>query len=751
MVNSHLLRPRVLLGAALLAGLLPLAVVWACGPFFEPEVFTPAQHPQDLQLFATGKLGILQPTYWQADHVVAFRYLNGGHLSKAEQLAYAPPPAPTPTGTWEQQQKAQLEQTAAYRWTQARSGFTQRPLAKAPTANRTVEIQHPGFVEQDELLNCPDNAFDTAIATLQSRAQTWGRQSADLQNWILGQDAVFANCSDPAGVMPTPAPANAGQPLKQDRAYQTAAAHFYALQYNEALSGFLAIAQDKSSPWARWGEYLAARAEIRKAAATIPTVESGDGLANFDPALMQSAQARLTRVAQTSDPQIKHAALAELSFVNVRLDPEAHLNEAANALAGPSPDPEFARHLDDLRFLADHNVTGDAELLRWMGLSAKINLADEWRSSKSLPWLIAAIAAAKPADPETPGLIAAAAALAPSSPGYATANYHRIRLLILSGQLQQARDLATTLLSSLPSKKMAGSRNAVLGLRMTTAPTFIAFLEDAPRQVIDSGYSPEYSPGTAPDTLCIHMDSGNCVEQIPSTQFELDSVAAFNSQLPLSFWMTASDSHSPLPQNLREGIAWAGWVRAVQLDDIAAAAHLAPSLPASVRAIAGDSTGFPATLAMLSNPGLRPYIEQGVQRTVTFHQLDDYRDNWWVDSTDLSQDWRNESLAMQPPRTPLTFLTPEERDRAQKELETLKNLPPGVTWLGRRAIDYVKAHPDDPHAAESLYLTVRATRYSPYIDQAKQSAQQSVSKEAFELLHRRYPKSTWAAKTPYYY
>jgi hypothetical protein len=750
MVNSHLLRPRVLLGAALLAGLLPLAVVWACGPFFEPEVFTPAQHPQDLQLFATGKLGILQPTYWQADHVVAFRYLNRGHLSKAEQLAYAPPPAPTPTGTWEKQQKAQLEQSAAYRWTQARSQFTQRPLAKAPTANRAVEIQHPGFVEQIEVLNCPDNAFDTAIGTLQSRAQTWGSQSADLQNWILGQDAVFANCSDPAGVMPTPAPANAGQLLKQDRAYQTAAAHFYALQYDDALSGFLAIAQDKSSPWARWGEYLAARSEIRKAAATIPTVESGDGLANFDPALMQSAQARLTRVAKTSDPQIKHAALAEISFVNLRLDPEAHLNEAANALAGPSPDPEFARHLDDLRFLADHNIRGDAELLRWMGLSEKsekINPAAEWKSSNSLPWLVAAISAAKPADPETPSLIAAAAALAPSSPGYETASYHRIRLLILSGQLQQARDLATTLLSSLPSKKNAGTRNELLGLRMATAPTFTAFLEDAPRQVLDFAFSPE----PVPDTLSVGLEAST--EQVPSIQFDLDSVAAFNSQLPLSFWMTASDSHSPLPQNLREGIAWAGWVRAVQLDDTAAAAHLAPSLPASVRAIAGDSTGFPATLAMLSNPGLRPYIEQGVQRTVTFHQLDSYRDNWWVDGSGVtpSHDWSDQSLAMQPPRTPLTFLTPEERDRAQKELETLKDLPPGITWLGRRAIDYVKAHPDDPHAAESLYLTVRATRYSPYIDQAKQGAQQAVSKEAFDLLHRRYPKSTWAAKTPYYY
>ena len=76
---------------------LPLAVLVACGPDFEPEVFILAQHPADMARFAEGKLGVLQPGYGMADRVVAYRYLTGGRLGPKEQAAYAPPPDTTPS------------------------------------------------------------------------------------------------------------------------------------------------------------------------------------------------------------------------------------------------------------------------------------------------------------------------------------------------------------------------------------------------------------------------------------------------------------------------------------------------------------------------------------------------------------------------------------------------------------------------------------------------------------------------------
>jgi hypothetical protein len=746
MVNPRR-RLTILIATALLAAGVPLLIVTACGPYFEPEVFTPTAHPESLKIFATGHLGILQPGYWQADKIVAYRYLVGGHLSPAEQAIYNPPEPPISSLDWQAKQQALEAQSPTNRWTVARAELTSQALLTKPSSDRTIEIQRQGYVERDNQLNCTDGAFDTATDTLRSRAKIWGPQSATLKDWIVAQDAVFSNCTQ-SGDIPQPAPANAPLLLKQDRAYQLAAAHFYATQYDQAMVGFESIAQDKSSPWSKWGEYLVARTEIRKAAFIAPATDWGQQ-AEFDPALMQSARNRLQQVAQTSDPQIHHAALAELSFVNVRLEPQQHLNEEATALAGPNPDPDFSRDLNDLRFLADHNVTGDTDLLRWVGLGGNTDPLQQWKSTHSAPWLLSAIAAAKPNTPESPSLTAAVASLPVDSPAYPTANYHRTNLLLQSGQAEQARQLATTLLAALNGDGMAGSRNAVLALRMLTAPSFNTFLEDAPRHTVGSDVPSQ----AAINLLCgDRPETTGCLKQIPTTQFDQDAAASFNLEIPLSLWVEAAASTSPLPPHLRQSVAWAAWVRALGLNDDATAKLLAPLLPPSVLASAGYSTGFPATLAMLRNPGLRPYLDQGVQRSASYRQLDEFRDNWWCqkwgDGPNLAS---GHPLPIAGPKLTPAFLTPAQQDAAKTQAATLNQLPNGVSWLGRRAIDYVKAHPEDPDAAESLALTVRATRYGCYQPPEKDAPQKAVSKEAFEILHKQYPKSPWTAKTAYYY
>ena len=769
---------RGLLAAALVAAAIPLLVVMACGPDFEPEVFTPATHPEDLKTYASGNLGVLQPNYWQADKIVAYRYLIGGHLSPAEQAVYNPPPPPEPLpmsyqAVYQAGQRAMEAKQPANRWVAARAGFTQQPLAAAPAADRTVEIKRQGSVEQEYQLNCPGDAFETAIATLRSRATAWGPQSAALKDWIAGQDAVFSNCAQ-SGTQPLPAPADAPPLLHQDRAYQLAAAHLYAARYDEAVTAFEAIAQDRSSPWSKWGEYLAARAEVRKAAAIAPAGGWGDQ-AQFDPALLRSAQVRLRQVAQTAqtfDPKMQHAALAELSFINLRLDPKAHMNEAATALAGPAPDPEFSRNLDDLRFLADHKMTGDTDLLRWMGLAGQPedgaanqsgNLAgsappvpaatqpgayQRWRSTPSNPWLLSALALAEPGSSEASTLLAAAAKLPAGSPAYATANYHRVDLLLRAGQREPARLLATTLLEALHGPGMTGSRNAVLALRMLTAPTFSAFLEDAPRTVVASDFTSE----AATNVPCRNSPtSAYCSKGISAAQLDQDAASAFNRKLPLALWIEAANSRT-LPENLRQAVAWAAWVRALGLNDEASTRQLAPLLPPAVRAAVASSTGWAATVALLRNPGLRPYLDQGVQRSASYSTQDEYRDNWWCDRWgDGAKPVAQSPPAVVPPDAALSFLEPAQQEAAKTQTAALNQLPNGVTWLGRRAIDYVKAHPEEPAAAESLALTVRATRFGCFIPPDKAAPQKAVSKEAFDLLHQRYPKSSWAAKTPYYY
>ena len=560
--------------------------------------------------------------------------------------------------------------------------------------------------------------------------------------------------------MPAAAQAGWSTALRQDRAYQIAAAKFYVLDFDGAIADFVAIGRDKASPWSRWGEYLAARAEVRKAANTGKTADYGE-LANFDMDGLKAAQARLLKLQQqTNDSEVRHAAAAELGFIEVRLEPAKRLDQVSNALAGPQPDHEFKQDMKDLDFLMDHNVAGDTDLVRWIrniqgaGTPVIVKSAtgettteeglSVWRQEHRLPWLVAAIAKG---DAEIE-LMDAAAEVKPDSPAYATVNYYRIGLMLGAGKRVEARALADTMIAGLGPNDMASTRNAFLAERMQTARSLAEFLADAPRTMIESESS------NAEMAQCVGTGAANrCAAKIPPRQFDVDAAGFFNTQMPLDLWEEAAQS-SALPKNLRDAVAWAAWMRALGLGDAAAAKRMSGLLPDAVRKTSGDSDGFPATLALLRNPGLRPYLEQGVQRSVTYAMLDDYRDNWWG-SRWGDGDWRLErygtdNLKAEPPGH-TDFLTAQQQKQAANEDARLNALPVAAVWLGQRAIAYVKAHPDDKDAAEALALTVRATHLSSSSGESKEDGESAVSKQAFEMLHRMYPKSPWALRTKYYY
>ena len=98
------------------------------------------------------------------------------------------------------------------------------------------------------------------------------------------------------------------------------------------------------------------------------------------------------------------------------------------------------------------------------------------------------------------------------------------------------------------------------------------------------------------------------------------------------------------------------------------------------------------------------------------------------------------------------FLPVDALSRANSEYQQLQQLPDSVVVIGQRVMDYAKAHPDDSNIPEALALVVRAGHYAcQSYSGSDKSEYTPVSKAAFELLHRRYPKSPWALKTRYYY
>jgi hypothetical protein len=761
------MKTRILILALLLAALLlaPVGNVEACGPFFEDDVFVSNTQPDDLVSFSKGQLGILQAGFDSNEYAVAYRYLNGGTLSAKEQSALKPP-SPNPdletAQQWQAQQDAQKAASASQPpklWLKARAQYAPPATSAAPSPSFPTDYEG-NIVFDENYLNCPDPAFVTATLTLTKRAATWRAQSPYLADWIHGQDAVFSNCAGKSATSPAPAAPDSPALLKADRAYQIASATFYAKQFDEAAQQFAAIAADQSSPWAPWGQYLAARATVRKAFAMGKATDpySGD-IATYDAPTMQHAQQMLEALLAQPNPMPSRATVRdELNFVLIRTDPEKRAADLCTGLAGPKPDANFLHDLQDLSWLLVKSVSikNQPPLLAWITAwrsGTAVSAFTAWQQGHELPWLVLAIAKAGPTDAFAPALIDEAAKITPDSPAYDTVFYHRVRLLIALKRTDEARALLDAALPALRSQKPTSKRNALLRERMAVARDFKEFLQFAPRNTLSTG-----SEGSGDLQAMCNQDAhatnanANCPEVTQDLWFDDDAAAILNQKAPLSLLIEAANT-ATLPQNLRQSLAVMAWTRAVLLQDAKSVAALAPVLPKSLETTAGSSADFPADLAILRNPGVRPYLEAGIPRVASYSQFDEFRNNWWC------KPWQEEGQGNGPSLTPQpapAIIPQDQQALADSEYKSLQQLPDSAAVIGQRVIDYANAHPNDPQVPEALALTVRATHYACQTFNSNGSGNSTsnytpVGKAAFEFLHKNYPKSPWTAKTPYYY
>ncbi len=650
-MKAALTRRRILaIVAFTLAALLsPTGRVEACGPFFYDEVFIRPHQPDDLAAFTKGKLGLIQPGFDSNEYAVAFRYLNGGSLlDKAEQNSVQPPEpnfdrmTPEEWKAYEAAQKAAEESTPPKLWQKARAEYL--PSVPAPNQDIAVDLSSGNFHYQSNFLNCSDHAFQTATLTIRKRAASWGKSSLTLLDWVHAQDAVFSNCNGKDASMPAAAPSNSPALLRADRAYQIAAANFYAQKFNEAAQQFTAIAADKDSPWQEWGNYLAARATVRKAFVESKGANAfSEDRADFDTATMQQAQHILERERASPHPQPSRFDLeAELNFIRIRTEPEKRATEICAALAGPAPDSHFKQNLEDLSWMLSNNLPASFKtqppLLTWIAAWRNTVMPQDtyalWQQTHALPWLVVSIAKSnvKSDSAAIPSLLAAAQAIPTTSPAYQTVFYHHVRLLLESGHLDQARALLDPALAAIQSSKPDSWRNALLAERLSGARDFNEFLTYSPRTALETGSQSAidlragcqnragialYAETTAP---CPELDH-------PLT-FDDDATTILNEKTPLSRLIEAARSPI-LPSHLRQNIAIAAWTRAVLLDDPKSAAALVPLLPKALSITAHTSFGFPAIVTILRNDGIQPILDPGIARVASYNQFDQYRYNWW--------------------------------------------------------------------------------------------------------------------------
>src|SRR5258707_3467063 len=361
-------------------------------------MFVYTKHPDfPLERFAKGQLGVLRPTYARSYLFAAYRNLTNGALSDAETAALKSLWEDRLTNGWNSNDDAWIK-----KWLDARSKV---PGLSAPPqlhAFRNREKPH----EYESYLNCQQDAFENAAATLGERIKTFGAESLGVKSWVAAQDLVLANCSEGKHI---PAEAASEAPelppvLRADRAYQIAAANFYTGSFDEAKQQFEAIARDKTSPWREMAGYLAARSMLRKGSFAEKEEEGRASLAD--------AETRLGAVIRDKSSASVHAAAERLlNLVGLRLHPEEKFHELAHLITKKDAAPNFKQAVWDYTVLFDKFV-GDGsdpakstfpadlksdDLSDWIATlqdssgDATAHSLERWQKTQALPWLVAAL------------------------------------------------------------------------------------------------------------------------------------------------------------------------------------------------------------------------------------------------------------------------------------------------------------------------------------------------------------------------
>jgi hypothetical protein len=735
-----------------------------CGPDFPFATFVLTSGPDgDYALYAAGHLGVPQTAYRTRHLVLAWDYLTHRPLSPAEQheaalanqhfLRYDGPNQVNSDAT------PDAIPQPIQAWFATRTAFGPLPASAPHTPEDTTIATNkmlPGNTYQT-FSNCLDDAYLTATRTLTTRIAAYGKANPAVADWVTGQDAVFSNCGgDKNPTLPSAAPANAPLWLQQDRAYQLAAAHFYALDYDTAITQFRAIAADTTSPWSPIARYLVARTIIRKASVADDQLTYPQGTTAQQQAALSQYRSTLTLakdelLSLRDDPKqaaLHNAANDLLDYVNLRLQPDQQAQVLAARLQAPHPH-HFGQALIDLTWLRTNPTDptlaaplntprpGPSELLAWLNditacdrtpnafdgtpsphtpadcTHAQTDILTHYRSTHATVWLLAALMVAQPSDPSTQELLTAAASVPATDPGYTAITYHRLRL---SPRTPATRSQLLTLLPTL-DKPNASTTNLFTALNAASAPTLDDFLRSAPRRPADETSMIEQGEDVYPaptEDVC-----GTRIAPNTTLLFDADAAIAFNQQLPLRL-LAASAESTILPTNLRYQVAQSAWARAVLLDQPAIARRMAPILIACRPAwkpvldaynasTTPDDLHANGQLALMRFASTEPSVRQGEERRNGFATYDSFRQNWWcmavpqpggtVDDFPTFQFHSNYGPQVLAQHPPPPFLTPADLAEATTEADQLRKIPSASTYFATQALAWMKAHaPASPKA-----------------------------------------------------
>jgi hypothetical protein len=498
-----------------------------------------------------------------------------------------------------------------------------------------------------------------------------------------------------------------------------------------------------------------------------------------------------------------------LGYIAYRVDPEKRTHELGRLLASSHVDTNFEQDLIDYTFGLDGTLGESPDFSEQEDTPEKVHtketkwrqqkfrelrafaLADEmtdwiltfqlsgdagwthaiqrWQKQRTLPWLVAAISIINADDKVAPELLLAAEQVPSSSPAYPTISYHRVRLLMQAGKGEQARALLNELLPSLQDKVSASSYNLFLAQRAKLVTSFQDFLIYASRPSVGED---SWGDEVGDDWLdcgwrdpCEKLVFGKTIRKPMEPRFDTETALILNTRIPLDLLGQAAIG-GELAEKLRGELAVAAWTRAVMLGRHDIASTMAPEAAKAYPVMKDDLESYisagtaqdkwhAALFTILGYPGARPYVNALSARSTPMQKIDNYSDNWWCEDlgsnpgeVNYVKDADSEVRLKQRRDAPgyPAFLSAEQVSAAKSEWKALSASGSANGYLSQQALKWAKEAPDDPRIPEVLHDAVRATRFA-----CGRKSTSDVSREAFRLLHSRYPHSRWAKETPYWY
>ena len=711
----------------------------SCGMAPVRAAFATSRGPADLwNQFLKGKVGVLQRSYHQRYLFGAYRLLSGVPLTETEANSLYPLPPTSgvpPDGT-----------PGLDGWIAMRNAM---PGLDAPTnPNPYKEVTQDGLLYS--FANCHEDAFSTASETLAELRAKWGDDDPRTLSWVRSQDQVFANCGGKDAVIPALPEENADPLLAAHRRYQIAAAYLYSGQSRKASGAFQQIAEDMESPWRGFAPYLAARALLRA------------GMLDGDRDAFREGKERLLKILNDPEQAEWHdASLRLLHLWQLKVEPQARLAELEKELMRPSEE-DVGQSVIDLLYLVNRRMDGTGRewsqsevseveatsgLAAWMlamspspPVDAGAQSVESWRKTHNPAWLIPAIADGPEID--LPELLQAARGIAPDAREYESVVYYAISREMGRGHPEEARRWADRALSH---DLLRSSRNLIAAQRIRISRDWNEFLRFSLRR---------------PEMYVVKVEGSDVPTERTSMPtgtlpvFDDDAISVFNARAPLSLWADAA-RNPILPAHMQLRIAEAGWMRAVVLGRyeegrklLGRAVEIRPESAAEasgfLTAREPEEARFAALYAVLRTPSLVPRLAIPDIPTPDL-AAPRYTGETWGFGTGC---WAQVGPKPEQPLAPVSdFLSAAERTRGETEWKEIRTAEPwDATYLARQAVDWALRHPDDRRVPEALHRAVLATRWRCSDPQTGK-----YSKQAFDLLHRRYPKSEWTARTKYWY